>query len=125
MDSNRNSHFMGTIVYAEGESTATFRADTVIDGQQRLTTIMLLLKAIADYSEDEELKADIFETYLTNRRCPETLRIKLKPMKSDAQNFQKLIDNQFENMKESPILINYKLKLPTLFGVLNLEKSIL
>jgi len=56
MDSNRNSHFMGTIVYAEGESTATFRAFTVIDGQQRLTTIMLLLKAIADYSEDEELK---------------------------------------------------------------------
>lgn len=108
-DANRASHFMGTIVYAEGESTATFRAFTVIDGQQRLTTIMLLLKAIVDSSEDEELKADIVETYLTNRRCPETLRIKLKPMKSDAQNFQKLIDNQINEMEDSPILINYKL----------------
>ena len=107
-DENRSSHFMGTIVYTEGESTATFRAFTVIDGQQRLTTLMLLLKAIVDSSEDEELKADIIETYLTNRRCPEALRIKLKPMKSDAQNFQKLIDNQVDEMEDSPILINYK-----------------
>lgn len=29
---NRLSHFMGTIVYVEGESNATFRAFTVIDG---------------------------------------------------------------------------------------------
>ena len=107
-DENRSSHFMGTIVYTEGESTATFRAFTVIDGQQRLTTLMLLLKAIVDSSEDEELRADIIETYLTNRRCPEALRIKLKPMKSDAQNFQKLIDNQVDEMEDSPILINYK-----------------
>ncbi len=109
MDAGRASHFMGTIVYVEGGSTATFRAFTVIDGQQRLTTIMLLLKAIVDSSKDEELKADIYETYLTNRRCPETLRIKLKPMKSDAQNFQKIIDNQFEHVKESAILMNYQL----------------
>lgn len=107
--SNRSSHFMGTVVYVEGESTATFRAFTVIDGQQRLTTIMILLKAIVDSVEDDELKEDIVESYLTNRRCPESLRIKLKPMKSDAQNFQKLIDNQIDDMEDSQILINYKL----------------
>lgn len=33
---NRSSHFMGTIVYVEGESNATFRAFTVIDGQQSI-----------------------------------------------------------------------------------------
>lgn len=58
---NRFSHFMGTIVYVEGESSATFRAFTVIDGQQRLTTIMIFLKAIVDSIDDEDLKEDIFE----------------------------------------------------------------
>jgi len=81
---NRSSHFMGTIVYVEGESNAIFRAFIVIDGQQRLTTIMILLKEIADFIEDEDLKEDIFESYLINRRGPESLRIKLKPVKEDA-----------------------------------------
>lgn len=106
---NRSSHFMGTIVYVEGESNATFRAFTVIDGQQRLTTIMILLKAIVDSIDDEDLKEDIFESYLINRRCPESLRIKLKPMKEDARNFQRLIDNQINDMEETQIFNNYKL----------------
>lgn len=106
---NRFSHFMGTIVYVEGESNATFRAFTVIDGQQRLTTIMILLKAIVDSIDDEDLKEDIFESYLINRRCPESLRIKLKPMKEDARNFQRLIDNQISDMEDTQIFYNYKL----------------
>lgn len=57
---NRTSHFLGTIVYVEGQSNATFRAFTVIDGQQRLTTIMILLKAIVDSVDDEDLKEDIY-----------------------------------------------------------------
>lgn len=111
---NRSSHFMGTIVYVEGESNATFRAFTVIDGQQRLTTIMILLKAIVDSIEDEDLKEDIFESYLINRRCPENLRVKLKPMKEDARNFQKLIDNQINDMEETQIFNNYSLFLELL-----------
>ncbi len=106
---NRSSHFLGTIVYVEGESNATFRAFTVIDGQQRLTTIMILLKAIVDSIDDEDFKEDIFESYLTNRRCPESLRIKLKPMKEDARNFQRLIDGQINDMEETQIFNNYKL----------------
>ncbi|MCD7918901.1 MAG: DUF262 domain-containing protein [Clostridiales bacterium] len=107
--STQISHFLGTIVYVEGDSSPTFREFTVIDGQQRLTTIMILLKAIVDSCDDEELKEDIVETYLINRRCSEKLRIKLKPMKSDAKNFQKLIDNQYDSQDNSPIFNNYKL----------------
>ena len=110
-DSKRDIHFMGTIVYIEGESTATFRAFTVIDGQQRLTTIMLLLKAIVDSTDDEDMKADIIESFLTNRHCPESLRIKLKPMKSDAQNYEKLIDGQIDEMQNTQVLENYRLFL--------------
>lgn len=108
-EERRESHFLGTIVYVEGDSNATFRAFTVIDGQQRLTTIMLLLKAIVDCSDDQNLKEDIVESFLTNRRCPENLRVKLKPMKSDAQNFEKLIDGRIDEMEDSQILNNYNL----------------
>ena len=109
VDKNRDSHFLGTIVYVEGDSTPNFRQFIVIDGQQRLTSIMILLKAILDCAENEELKLEIKESYLTNRFSPESLRIKLKPMKSDACNFQKLINNQIQDMEESQILLNYNL----------------
>ncbi len=46
---------------------------------------------------------------MTNRFSTEKLRIKLKPMKSDAVNYQKLIDNQKDDMEESQILNNYNL----------------
>lgn len=108
-DPERVSHFLGTIVYVDGESSANFREFIVIDGQQRLTSIMLLLKAISDLVEGEELRQEIRESYLINRFSPEELRIKLKPMKSDSMNFQKLIDDQMSEMEESQILLNYNL----------------
>lgn len=81
----------------------------MIDGQQRLTSIMLLLKAILDSTMIDELKIEIKESYLTNRFSPEALRIKLKPMKSDSCNFHKLINDQIDEMEESQILLNYNL----------------
>lgn len=52
---------------------------------------------------------DILLNYLINRRCPESLRIKLKPMKEDARNFQRLIDNKIHDMEETQMFNNYKL----------------
>ncbi len=109
VNKNRNSHFLGTIVYVEGDSTANFRQFILIDEQQRLTSIMLLLKAILDSTMIEELKIDIKDSYLTNRFSPEALKIKLKPMKSDSCNFEKLINDQIDDMEDSQILLNYNL----------------
>ncbi|MCW1353407.1 DUF262 domain-containing protein [Campylobacter jejuni] len=42
-------HFLGTIVYMSDKKTsASFQKYIIIDGQQRLTTIMLILKALHD-----------------------------------------------------------------------------
>lgn len=109
LDGTKSTHFLGTIVYVEGDSSANFRQFIVIDGQQRLTSIMLLLKAILDTTDNEELKQEIQECYLINRFSPEQLRIKLKPMKSDAINYQKLINNHVSDMEESQVLLNYNL----------------
>lgn len=103
------NHFLGTLVYIEGDSTANFRQFIVIDGQQRLTSVMLLLKAILDSTDNEELKSDIKESYLINRFSPEPFKIKLKPMKADFVNFEKLINDRVSEMEETQIKLNYDL----------------
>ena len=68
-------HFIGSIVYVEqGLSQVSHQAPLlVIDGQQRLTTVMLLIEALALAVGDENEPVDGFsapklrEYYLTNR----------------------------------------------------------
>jgi uncharacterized protein with ParB-like and HNH nuclease domain len=52
-DKNKSSiHFLGAFVYKPGKREDTrFDQLILIDGQQRLTTIILFLKAIHDYSK--------------------------------------------------------------------------
>lgn len=107
-DKNRSIHFLGTMVYIQGEDTANFREFIVIDGQQRLTSIMLLLKALKDVIEDIDTQEDIYESFLINKRAPEEFRIKLKPMKSDYKIYKEIINGDVHNLPESTILSNYK-----------------
>src|SRR5215203_1810631 len=53
-DESISVHFVGSIVYIEaGHSGITLHAPVlVIDGQQRLTTVMLLIAALADALEE-------------------------------------------------------------------------
>ena len=52
-----HSHFLGSIVYVEAEQqqVSAFNTNLVIDGQQRLTSMLLLLEALARKMESEEL----------------------------------------------------------------------
>lgn len=104
----KENHFLGTIVYVDGNKTANFREFIVIDGQQRLTSVMLLLKALYDVIEDQEMKEDILEEYLINKRASEKLRIKLKPIKSDFDTYSKLINNEIAIDVDNNIYYNYK-----------------
>lgn len=105
---NKESHFLGTIVYVDGKRDANFREFIVIDGQQRLTSTMLFLKALHDTVKDTCLKEDIFEDYLINKRAPERLRIKLKPIKSDFDIYNKIINNEEVSNRENNIYNNYR-----------------
>ncbi|KJS20297.1 MAG: hypothetical protein VR72_15150 [Clostridiaceae bacterium BRH_c20a] len=101
-------HFLGTIVYVVGSAQPNFMEFIVIDGQQRITSIMLLIKALHDLLEDFDLKEDIFETYLINKRAPETLRIKLKPIESDMRAYDNVMQNN-ATPNNSNIIRNYYL----------------
>lgn len=104
----QTEHFLGTVVYVVSYVQPTFMEFVLIDGQQRVTSINLLLKALYDAIEDEELKEDIYESYIINKRAPEALRIKLKPIESDMSAYQNILTNETVNT-DTNIYNNYML----------------
>ena len=100
-------HFLGTIVYVQGYAMPNFIELIIIDGQQRITTIMLLMKALYDVMVDEDKKADILEDYLINVRAEEKYRIKLKPIETDRLVYKNLLEGE-EVTCDSNITKNYE-----------------
>ena len=111
---NRKSHFFGSIVSVQSE-TGTMEEFLVIDGQQRLTTISLLLLAIYHLlcsgkltSQDHQLTDKILKKYLIDEYEPEEKRIKLKPIKNDQKAFGILFEKDEERIPDSNLTINYQ-----------------
>ena len=105
-------HFFGTIIYY-AESTILGQPDKyiLVDGQQRLTTIMLFLIAARDIINDEPLKNAIESKYLKNNNVSgeAEYKIKLKQVESDWQAYRKIILNEEldNNDKTSKVYKNY------------------
>ena len=106
-----HKHFTGTIVYIVGINGSNLSEVLIIDGQQRVTTVYILLKALYDSAKgvstriEEEIKEVMF-----NRNCDEKYKIKLKPIKSDNEQLCLLIMDKIEDMdRNSNIYKNYVL----------------
>lgn len=109
----RKSHFFGSLVsvYNPDGNNEEF---LVIDGQQRLTTVSLLLLAMYNLldkgiitSQAPYLKDKIYEDYLVDKWQPKETRIKLKPVKNDQKAFGKLFSDPSEHIRESNLTANY------------------
>lgn len=106
-------HFIGSIVYVDQGEENKIQKCLIIDGQQRITTIFLLLKAMLDLATDEYLKKELSDILFNvdkynNLSLDEQTKIKLKPIKSDNDQFLLLMKNDFSEMdKSSSIYINY------------------
>jgi len=101
-------HFIGSIVYVEqGLSQVTHQAPLlVIDGQQRLTSLMLLLEALARAIGDEEpvdgfSGAKLREYYLTNRLEKDDRYYKLLLSQTDNASLKAIIKNGPETKEPS------------------------
>ena len=101
-------HFLGTVVVVSSELKMNFYENIIIDGQQRITSIMLLLKALHEKMVNEDVKEDIWEEYLINKKESEDLKIRLKPVESDERYYKKLIEENDVSLI-SNICKNYKL----------------
>lgn len=102
-------HFLGTVVFVSSKAEMNFNEYILIDGQQRITSIMLLLKVLHEKITKEDYKEEIWEEYLTNKRVPEeNLRIRLKPVESDGMPYKKLIEENDISLT-SNVCKNYKI----------------
>ncbi|GAA8308434.1 DUF262 domain-containing protein [Helicobacter pylori] len=106
---NKKTHFMGSITYIlhlidDEKSLRQLQEFVIIDGQQRITTIMLLLKAIETKIQNEGIKKEI--DGLLNLAGQ---RLRLKPIKSDKEAFDLVMQNRSHELQGvSHIRDNYK-----------------
>jgi uncharacterized protein with ParB-like and HNH nuclease domain len=82
-----HSHFLGSVVLAPSPTNtpAGVQSWLVVDGQQRLTTLGILLCAIRDHvrDTDQQLAAKIDDLYLFNKYASGAERYTLLPTKAD------------------------------------------
>ncbi|WQV49314.1 DUF262 domain-containing protein [Helicobacter pylori] len=106
---NKKTHFMGSITYIlhlidDEKSLRQLQEFVIIDGQQRITTLMLLLKAIETKIQNEGIKKEIDNLLnLTGQR------LRLKPIKSDKEAFDLVMQNRSHELQGvSHIRNNYR-----------------
>ena len=111
--SDRKSHFFGSIVSSIQSGTED---RFIIDGQQRITTVSLLLIAMVNAKKEGLIKATdaklvekIFKRYLVDEYQEDERKVKLKPIKKDMQAFDALLYKpKSQYINESNVTRNYK-----------------
>lgn len=111
VNSGFRTHFLGSVVsiYSMGQEYL------IIDGQQRITTMSILLLAIYNVIKDKSIETKyliseekIMDAYLINKYSRDDInRIKLKPIIEDRNAYNKLFKNNKELVEDSNITNNY------------------
>jgi len=116
-DTNAKAHFLGSVVYIAAEDNqAAIPRWLVIDGQQRLTTVSLLLTALRDHlleepSSDESLPTteEIEDRFLRNRHGKGERKNKLMLRRADNEALNALISRVgLEGDAEETVRENYE-----------------
>lgn len=109
-----SAHFIGSIVYIHDDvyTSSKIKELSIIDGQQRLTTLTLIYLAIfhlAIDTQNEELRSEINETYLINKFVSDNEKIKLKTTDNNLEALKFLLraESNEEYRKFSRIIDNF------------------
>ena len=107
-------HFFGSIVssHMQGGKREDF---LIIDGQQRLTTISILLIAIVDLlkhkkviPKDDRLIEKITKKHLVDEYLEDQRKIRLKPIKDDCKAFDALFGDESDFVDDSNVTSNFR-----------------
>ncbi|GAA9188062.1 DUF262 and DUF1524 domain-containing protein [Helicobacter pylori] len=106
-----DGHFIDSILYVLDRITHSNNALLIIDGQQRLTTITLLLIALRNHLSDEVKRKEIENHYLINSDKDGDKKFRLILSESDKDTLLSLIDKDRRKPSEpsSKIVENFKL----------------
>ncbi|MBG1267703.1 DUF262 domain-containing protein [Nostoc sp. WHI] len=115
-DNTISGHFIGSLVYMVDSVylTAVIPKLLVIDGQQRLTTLSLLLsvlsKAIRASNEEIDISSEALEDfYLFNRHAKGSERYKLLLNQKDRETLIRLLeDTEIPDDKSQQLVDNYR-----------------
>ena len=118
-DESQLSHFIGSIVYFNPSSSPVTSVPEllVIDGQQRLTTVSLLLLALTHFlKQNEDIKLDddetweeIQETYLVNKHRKDDTKFKLLLTRKDKETYTKLVNEiSLTDNDSKRVIVNYR-----------------
>ena len=111
LSGERNKHFIGIMIYLETSISPYQRECSVIDGQQRLTTIFLILYAIKEFMLEKGMdrEAEALEYQFLVNPFIETSKYKLKPLVSDDAVYQQIVSRDFDNIREkkSNVYLNF------------------
>lgn len=111
-DESRPCHFIGSIIYLaknDSQHASAIKEYLIIDGQQRLTTLSILLLALSDYTrkmitdKEEYSKAatnidKINSIYLQNMHELGDLCYKIKLNEDDFYAYKRLLQNRNKPM---------------------------
>lgn len=106
-------HFMGSLVLSVGRTGPAGTEFLVVDGQQRLTTLTILLCALRDYVEKNEAdghrrRTMLHESYLVNRFSEGDGHLKVLPTQADREAYRAVLDGRAPEDANSNIAIAYK-----------------
>ena len=123
------THFLGTVVQVQQDEEGGLKHFVIVDGQQRMTSIYLLLKALYDKSDEsdkEEIKGLLFnESSSRDFDRQEKNKLKLKPIKTDNEQFLLLMNDKHNEIdKSSNIWLNYDYFCTLITEKLNQEYKI-
>jgi uncharacterized protein with ParB-like and HNH nuclease domain len=98
---NSREHFLGSMVTLPSEPTPAFSKFIIIDGQQRLATLMILLSVIRDLAREQNptLAEEIGEKYLRNKFERDHLKYKLLPSHQDRRAFEAIIEGRVREVR--------------------------
>jgi uncharacterized protein with ParB-like and HNH nuclease domain len=108
----RKSHFFGSIVYLYNDENEDIGQEyIIIDGQQRITTLTLLMLALVHVQEelnnDNNLDIDLIRNEYLIGKYSGKQKMKLKPVKNDAMAFSALFEKNEKEFNTSNIVTNY------------------
>lgn len=107
---SKNEHFTGSVIYKD-KSSASFRETYLVDGQQRVTTMLLIVKAINTISasniNDEDYEYIYKKTngfLLADKEDPKRGR-KLIPSENDKKIFEIIMNSKsLEELEKNKII---------------------